>query len=163
VRYPAKNGGPFKTWVHGEITSGEATAGVSEGITENSGGVVQQEGHIDEEEEELPQLGIRRAIILMVAVTALKVVTVIALIGSIDGLTNSGHLTKEFVGVILIPLVANVAGPSQLSFSLQLSQRDIGLFRTCKGGHGFHARQVNLELGPCGSVQHCEILFNRLI
>jgi len=32
------------------------------------------------------------------------------LVGSIDGLTSSGHISKEFVGFILLPNVANAAG-----------------------------------------------------
>ena len=36
------------------------------------------------------------------------------LVDSIDGLTDSGTISKEFVGVILLPIVGNAAGMSDL-------------------------------------------------
>jgi Ca2+:H+ antiporter len=38
-------------------------------------------------------------------------------VDSIDGLTNSGHISKEFVGIILLPIVGNAAGVCPLLFS----------------------------------------------
>jgi Ca2+:H+ antiporter len=32
------------------------------------------------------------------------------LVDSIDGLTQSGTISKEFVGIILLPIVGNAAG-----------------------------------------------------
>jgi Ca2+:H+ antiporter len=32
------------------------------------------------------------------------------LVDSIDGLTDTGRISKEFVGVILLPVVGNAAG-----------------------------------------------------
>jgi Ca2+:H+ antiporter len=32
------------------------------------------------------------------------------LVGSINGLTSSGNISKEFVGMILLPIVGNAAG-----------------------------------------------------
>ena len=34
------------------------------------------------------------------------------LVDSIDGLTDNGNISKEFVGVILLPIVGNAAGTS---------------------------------------------------
>lgn len=44
--------------------------------------------------------------------TFIQLVAVTAewLVDSINGLTDSGHITKEFVGVILLPIVGNAAG-----------------------------------------------------
>ena len=36
------------------------------------------------------------------------------LVDSIDGLTDNGNISKEFVGVILLPIVGNAAGTSFL-------------------------------------------------
>ncbi len=43
----------------------------------------------------------------------LVAVTAEWLVSSIDGLTASGHITKEFVGIILLPIVGNAAGTFQ--------------------------------------------------
>jgi Ca2+:H+ antiporter len=42
----------------------------------------------------------------------LQVVAVTAewLVDSIDGMTSSGNISKEFVGIILLPIVGNAAG-----------------------------------------------------
>ena len=37
-------------------------------------------------------------------------VTAEYLVDSIDGLTESGHISKEFVSIILLPIVGNAAG-----------------------------------------------------
>ena len=34
------------------------------------------------------------------------------LVDSIDGMTDSGKINKEFVGLILLPIVGNAAGTS---------------------------------------------------
>lgn len=41
-----------------------------------------------------------------------KIVAVTAefLVDSIDGLTDTGHISKEFVGLVLLPIVGNAAG-----------------------------------------------------
>ncbi|KAJ7820156.1 calcium/proton exchanger, partial [Mycena olivaceomarginata] len=63
----------------------------------------------EEEEEEAPQLNGRVCFGLMVVVTALVAVTAEFLVGSINGLNESGRISKEFVGVILLPIVGNAA------------------------------------------------------
>ena len=47
----------------------------------------------------------------------LVAVTAEWLVSSIDGLTESGHISKEFVGIILLPIVGNAAGTK--SFKLE--------------------------------------------
>ncbi|KAF9496776.1 calcium/proton exchanger [Pleurotus eryngii] len=62
-----------------------------------------------EEEEEKPQLSVWMTVGLLVVVTVLVAVTAEWLVDSIDGLTEGGTISKEFVGVILLPIVGNAA------------------------------------------------------
>ncbi|GLB40192.1 putative Ca(2) cation antiporter (CaCA) (TC 2.A.19) family protein [Lyophyllum shimeji] len=62
-----------------------------------------------EEEEEIPQLNLWMTAGLLVVVTVLVAVTAEWLVDSIDGLTESGGISKEFVGIILLPIVGNAA------------------------------------------------------
>ncbi|KAF9046923.1 calcium/proton exchanger [Hymenopellis radicata] len=62
-----------------------------------------------EDEEETPQLSVGMTIGLLVVVTVLVAVTAEWLVDSIDGMTNKGGISKEFVGVILLPIVGNAA------------------------------------------------------
>lgn len=48
--------------------------------------------------------------LLTEALPQLVAVTAEWLVDSIDGLTASGVISKEFVGVILLPIVGNAAG-----------------------------------------------------
>ncbi|KAJ7895557.1 Calcium/proton exchanger [Mycena olivaceomarginata] len=61
------------------------------------------------EEGESPQLNGLVCMLLLGAVTALVALTADFLVGSIDGLTSSGAMSKEFVGIILLPIVGNAA------------------------------------------------------
>jgi len=63
----------------------------------------------DEEEEEAPQMDLRTTIVLLIAVTVVVAITAEFLVGSIDGLTDTGHISKVFVGLILLPIVGNAA------------------------------------------------------
>ncbi|KAI0749572.1 Sodium/calcium exchanger protein-domain-containing protein [Daedaleopsis nitida] len=63
----------------------------------------------EDEEEETPQMSVPLTIALLVTVTVLVAVTAEFLVDSIDGLTSSGHISKEFVGIILLPIVGNAA------------------------------------------------------
>ncbi|KAF8920266.1 Sodium/calcium exchanger protein-domain-containing protein [Mucidula mucida] len=63
----------------------------------------------DEDEEEVPQLSVGMTIGLLVVVTVLVAVTAEWLVDSIDGMTDKGGISKEFVGVILLPIVGNAA------------------------------------------------------
>ncbi|KAF7312323.1 hypothetical protein MIND_00245400 [Mycena indigotica] len=63
----------------------------------------------EEEEEETPQLSLFMTIGLLAVVTVLVAVTAEWLVDSINGLVSGGAITKEFVGVILLPIVGNAA------------------------------------------------------
>ncbi|KAJ3730346.1 calcium proton exchanger [Lentinula raphanica] len=63
----------------------------------------------EEEEEEVPQMNLVTTIVLLVIVTVLVSVTAEWLVDSIDGLTDTGTISQEFVGVILLPIVGNAA------------------------------------------------------
>lgn len=62
----------------------------------------------DDEVEE-PEMGLPTTIALLVIVTLLLAVTTEFLVDSINGLTSGGHLSKGFVGLILLPNVGNAA------------------------------------------------------
>ncbi|KAF9266630.1 Calcium/proton exchanger [Marasmius fiardii PR-910] len=62
-----------------------------------------------EEEEEEPSMSLYMAIGLLVVVTVFVAVTAEWLVDSIDGLVEGGVISKEFVGVILLPIVGNAA------------------------------------------------------
>jgi len=63
----------------------------------------------EEEEVEEPKLNIVSAILLLVVITVLVAFTAEYLVDSIDGLTATGAISKEFVGLILLPIVGNAA------------------------------------------------------
>ncbi|KAJ7806833.1 Calcium/proton exchanger [Mycena leptocephala] len=63
----------------------------------------------DDDESEHPQLNGWVCMGLLAVVTALVAVTAEFLVASINGLTASGMITKEFVGIILLPIVGNAA------------------------------------------------------
>jgi len=62
-----------------------------------------------EVELEIPKMTVWVTICLLAVVTVLVAVTAEWLVDSINGLTASGHISKEFVGVILLPIVGNAA------------------------------------------------------
>ncbi|KAG1750398.1 calcium proton exchanger [Suillus paluster] len=61
------------------------------------------------EASEQPLMSLAVCLWLLVGVTVLVAVTAEFLVDSIDGLTASGSISKEFVGVILLPIVGNAA------------------------------------------------------
>ena len=63
----------------------------------------------DEQDEEMPELSLRMTIGLLVVVTVLVAVTAEWLVDSIDGLASGGGISKEFIGLILLPIVGNAA------------------------------------------------------
>lgn len=92
-----------------------------------------------DDEEETPQMSVPLTVALLVIVTVVRLdcfpillglvcqyethicrvlqlvaVTAEFLVDSIDGLTESGHISKEFVGIILLPIVGNAAGAPPL-------------------------------------------------
>ncbi|KAI0280806.1 Sodium/calcium exchanger protein-domain-containing protein [Russula aff. rugulosa BPL654] len=66
-------------------------------------------GSQGEEEIEKPEMSLQTTIILLIIVTVLVAITAEFLVDSIDGLTASGHISKGFVGLILLPIVGNAA------------------------------------------------------
>ncbi|KAJ7170613.1 Calcium/proton exchanger [Mycena crocata] len=85
-------------------TADASTVAASDDV-ENTAGAEEEE----EEEEEVPQLSLYMTIGLLAVVTVLVAVTAEWLVDSIDGLTDTGKINKEFVGVILLPIVGNAA------------------------------------------------------
>ncbi|KAF9649861.1 calcium/proton exchanger, partial [Thelephora ganbajun] len=69
----------------------------------------EQHGAIEVEEEEIPELSLPMTIALLVVVTVLVAVTAEWLVDSIDGLASGGGISKEFIGLILLPIVGNAA------------------------------------------------------
>ena len=59
----------------------------------------------------LPQIPTRQ-IGILIRLGLIQVVAVTAewLVDSIDGLASTGSISKEFIGVILLPIVGNAAG-----------------------------------------------------
>lgn len=63
----------------------------------------------EEEEDEEPQLSFAVAVATLAISTVIIALCSEAMVGSIDGITNGGKLSKEFVGLILLPIVGNAA------------------------------------------------------
>lgn len=100
--------------VSGTIENG-ALSPLEEGSHEGSHTVTTSEGDIEaqgeeeEDEEEVPKLTMWTALGLLTVVTVLVAVTAEFLVSSIDGLTSSGTISEEWVGLILLPIVGNAA------------------------------------------------------
>ncbi|KAG8712402.1 hypothetical protein FRC08_014650 [Ceratobasidium sp. 394] len=62
-----------------------------------------------EEDETVPKLKTQATLGLLVLVTVLTGITAEWLVDGIDGLTSSGTISREFVALILLPLVGNAA------------------------------------------------------
>ena len=72
----------------------------------------QQHGVIDvrsEEDVEIPELSLPMTLGLLVVVAILVAVTAEWLVDSIDGFSSGGGISKEFIGLILLPIVGNAA------------------------------------------------------
>lgn len=66
-------------------------------------------GHEDDEDEEDPQLSFTVAMGTLVGSTVLIAFCAEFLVDSIDYVTSSGGISKEFLGLILLPIVGNAA------------------------------------------------------
>lgn len=62
---------------------------------------------MDTEYDIVPHMSVNVTVVLLVVVTVLVTITVIVLVDSINGLAESGAVGKEFIGVILLPVVGN--------------------------------------------------------
>ena len=67
----------------------------------------QQQEELETETE--PELSMSMTIIILVVVKVLVAVTAEWFLDSINGLANSGGISKQFIGLILIPIVGNAA------------------------------------------------------
>ncbi|KAF8807021.1 Calcium/proton exchanger [Phlegmacium glaucopus] len=81
----------------------------SNNATTSTEGSKEKDDAMPESELETPQMGVWTTIGLLVVVTVFVAVTAEWLVDSIQGLTDSGHISQEFVGVILLPIVGNAA------------------------------------------------------
>lgn len=63
----------------------------------------------EEEEHETPCMNLWVSIGSLVVTTVLVAITAEWLVDSIDGITSTGKISKEFVGMILLPIVGNAA------------------------------------------------------
>ncbi|KAH9838413.1 calcium/proton exchanger [Rhodofomes roseus] len=86
-----------------------ATASPAGSVSEHTAPDMEAQKSGEEEEIETPLLSVPVTIGLLVVVTVLVAVTAEWLVDSIDGLTDSGHIQKEWVGLILLPIVGNAA------------------------------------------------------
>lgn len=77
----------------------------------------EEENKEQEEEEETPQLTVWLAVVLLLVVTIITGVTAEFLVSSIDGMTSRSHVNKEFVALILLPLVVRALA----TFLIQLT------------------------------------------
>lgn len=66
-------------------------------------------GEEEDEEEEKPMMSVPMTIALLAVVTVLVAVTAEWLVDSINGLVDQGGISREFVGLILLPIVGNAA------------------------------------------------------
>lgn len=83
--------------------TGQKETGANPGENGNSG------GEVEEEKKEKPQLTRLAAIIVLLIATALIAVSAEFLVSSIDGVATKSHMSKEFIGLVLLPIVGNVA------------------------------------------------------
>lgn len=90
------------TTVDGSVADEHTVVGDLEG--QQAAAIKEEEG-----EEEIPQLSVPVTIGLLVIVTVFVAVTAEWLVDSIDGLAATGGISKEFIGLILLPIVGNAA------------------------------------------------------
>ncbi|KAI0767941.1 calcium/proton exchanger [Irpex lacteus] len=112
TRYPKK---PSTTTANGQangaIPNGDTPlAGAATVDTDHTRVDGASPEHVEEEDEhEEPQMSLQSAIIFLIITTVIVAVTAEFLVSSIDGLTDTGGISKEFVGMILLPIVGNAA------------------------------------------------------
>ncbi|CDO72474.1 hypothetical protein BN946_scf184980.g15 [Trametes cinnabarina] len=97
------------TSVTGERMQGSPNGSVSHGHDVEATTVVNSEAHEDEEDVEVPQMSVPMTIGLLAVVTVLVAVTAEWLVDSINGLVETGGINREFIGLILLPIVGNAA------------------------------------------------------
>jgi Ca2+:H+ antiporter len=63
----------------------------------------------DEEEREIPQISITVALVGLAIVTVFVALCAEFLVGAIDSVVEESGISKNFVGLILLPIVGNAA------------------------------------------------------
>jgi len=86
-----------------------SSSGNSDGTTSDSSSSTSSSSSSSEEDSETPKLSVYAAIALMLSVAGLTGIIAEFLVGSIDGLVSQGGISREFVALILLPLVGNAA------------------------------------------------------
>ncbi|KAI0049792.1 calcium/proton exchanger [Auriscalpium vulgare] len=105
---PEKAAEPNQAIVHTGVESAAASPAMTQRVGTARTGDAEQ-GPVEEEEVEKPSMSVPMTIALLAAVTVLVALTAEFLVDSINGLTEKGGISKEFVGVILLPIVGNAA------------------------------------------------------
>lgn len=93
----------------GEGDVNKTFALVGDNMSANLGGVKESALREPEEEKEKPQLSVLVAVITLSVSTAFVGICAEFLVGSINDLVTQAHLSKTFVGLILLPIVGNAA------------------------------------------------------
>ncbi|KAH9013835.1 calcium/proton exchanger [Lactarius pseudohatsudake] len=73
------------------------------------------------EDYEKPQMSVVVTIMLLTVTTVFLCITTVSLVGSIDGLTSSKLISKEFVGFILLPFLGNA---EEITIAVKESVKD---------------------------------------
>jgi Ca2+:H+ antiporter len=89
-----------------EIANDDPSSTGQRNDEEQQHGMIETQG---EEDAETPQLSLLMTIGLLVVITVLVAVTAAWLVDSINGLASGGGISKQFIGLILIPIVGNAA------------------------------------------------------
>lgn len=84
----------------------------------------------------------------------LVAVTAEFLVGSIDDVTEKGGISKEWVGLILLPIVGNAAGIIDTSFVRHII---INPSRACDRCHRISEGQVDPQLRGSCRLKYCEL------
>jgi len=93
----------------GQAAGSASDAHLAESSASHASNQDEEKGHVEEEEAEAPELSLYMALFLLAVITVLVAITAEWLVDSIDGLTSKGGISKEFVGIILLPIVGNAA------------------------------------------------------
>jgi len=92
----------------GETLMGIARIGA--GTAASAGGQVNQSNLVHtEEEEETPALSVIGALVTLTVATVFIAFTSEFMVSGIDYIVEHGHISEEFVGLILVPIVGNAA------------------------------------------------------
>ncbi|KAH8983805.1 calcium proton exchanger [Lactarius hatsudake] len=73
------------------------------------------------EEDEKPQMNVVVTTTLLIVTTVCLCITTVSLVGSIDGITSSTLISKEFVGFILLPFLGNA---EEITIAIKESVKD---------------------------------------